>query len=335
MKISATYIAQRLGLFVFTVWLSATVIFFIPRLSPGDPISAMISRVLLTGAQVEGVDEIIAVWRTRFGLDEPLPVQYLKYLGNIARLDFGYSLSNFPARVLDLVARALPWTLWILVTATLISFFLGTLIGALIAWKGTPKFLRYLLPTTMIFTGIPFFMLGILLMYIFGFVLNVVPVSGAYDSGMRPEWTWPFLRSVLRHSVLPISAIVIANAGFWALGMRGMMTTIAGEDYVILATAKGLRPRTIFWRYSIRNAILPQITSLTLALGGIAGGAILVETIFSYPGMGYLLYQSIMTSDYTLMQGVVLLLIVGTAFAALLIDLLYPFIDPRISYEKR
>jgi peptide/nickel transport system permease protein len=334
MKISSKYIIQRVGMFLVTIWLGATLIFFIPRLAPGDPIADMIGRMVRAGANVENQAAMIAAWRTRFGLDDPLIIQYLKFLKNTLTFNFGYSLSSFPTQVQELVFRALPWTVGLLLSATLISFAIGNINGALIAWKRTPKTLRNLLPITLVFTAIPFFMLGILLMYVFGFILEWVPIHGAYDMGIHIGWNWPFVISVLKHSILPIAAIVISNAGFWALGMRGMMATIAGEDYMTLANAKGLSLAVIFWRYSIRNAILPQITALTLTIGGIAGGAILVETIFGYPGMGYLLYQAIMSSDYTLMQGVVIMLIFGTALGALIIDLLYPFIDPRISYEK-
>ncbi len=233
-----------------------------------------------------------------------------------------------------MIAQAVPWTIGLLTLATLISFVLGNLIGALMAWRRTPRLIRSLLPVTLTFTSIPFFMLGILLIYVFAFGLRWFPPSGAYDSTLTVGWNWEFIVDVIHHGTLPALSIVITSMGFWALGMRGMMITNEGEDYMILADAKGLAPRRVFWFYGVRNSVLPQVTALALNLGGIAGGSTLVEYIFAYPGMGYLLYLGIVNTDYTLIQGIVFMLIVGTATAVLILDLLYPLIDPRITYEK-
>jgi peptide/nickel transport system permease protein len=216
-----------------------------------------------------------------------------------------------------------------------ISFVLGNFIGALMAWRRTPRLLQRFLPLTLTFTSIPFFMLAILLIYVFAFGLRWFPVSGAYERGVQPGWDWSFISSVIYHGVLPALAIVITSMGFWALGMRGMMITTDGEDYLVLAQAKGLRGRWIFWRYAVRNAVLPQVTALALTLGSIVGGSVLVEYLFAYPGVGYLLYQGIVNSDYALIQGIVLILVMATALAVLIIDLLYPLLDPRITYGRR
>jgi peptide/nickel transport system permease protein len=233
-----------------------------------------------------------------------------------------------------MVANALPWTIGLLFIATIISFVLGNLIGALLAWPNTPGWLRSILPATLTFTSIPFFMLGILLLYVFAFNLKWFPTSGGYDLSTEIGWNWDFIRSVIRHGTLPALAIVITSMGFWALGMRGMMITTEGEDYMILGEAKGLQPRRLFWRYGMRNSILPQITALALSIGLIAGGSTLVEYIFAYPGVGYLLYLGIVNNDYTLIQGIVFILILGTATAVLILDLLLPLVDPRITYGK-
>jgi peptide/nickel transport system permease protein len=219
--------------------------------------------------------------------------------------------------------------------ATIISFIAGNVIGALLAWRRTPGLAKALLPLTLTFTSIPPFMLGILLIYLFAFGLKWFPFSGAYDLQAKIGLNWNFILEVVRHGTLPALAIVLTTMGFWALGMRGMMVTTDGEDYMILAQAKGLRPSRIFMLYGVRNAILPQVTALALSLGALAGGSVIVEYIFTYPGMGYLLYDGIVNGDYTLIQGVVFFLIVGVALAVLIIDLLYPLIDPRISYQKK
>lgn len=332
--LSIGYVAKRLGMWFLTVWLGSTLIFIIPRLAPGDPVTAMVSRMLAQAGYVEGAAEMIEAWRARFGLDGPILVQYWNYLRNLATFDLGFSLSSFPSQVNEMVADALPWTMGLLIVATIISFVLGNLIGALLAWRRTPGWIRALLPITLTFTSIPFFMFGILLIYLFAFALDWFPTSGGVGRGVTQGWNWDFMMSVAYHALLPAISIVVTSMGFWALGMRGMMITNDGEDYMILAEAKGLRPFRVFWVYGIRNSILPQITALALSLGLIAGGSTLVEYIFAYPGMGYLLYLGIVNNDYTLIQGIVFILILGTATAVLILDLLLPLVDPRITYER-
>jgi peptide/nickel transport system permease protein len=328
------YLLRRLFMFAITIWMGLSIMFVIPRLAPGDPVSAMVSRLTAQAGRVEQSEQMIQTWRARFGLDEPLPIQYIQYIYNSIRFDLGYSMAYFPAKVEDMVARGMPWTIGLLAMATLISFVIGNAIGALLGWRPTPRTLRILLPFTLCFTSIPPFMLGILLTYVFAFGLGWFPFAGAYGRGVEPGWSWAFIGSVIEHGFLPASAIVLVSMGFWALGMRAMMITTDGEDYMVLARAKGLRPWRIFWAYGVRNAVLPQVTGLALSIGGIAGGSIIVEYIFTYPGMGYLLYQGIVNNDYSLIQGIVFMLIFGVATAVLIVDLAYPLIDPRITYER-
>jgi peptide/nickel transport system permease protein len=329
------YVLRRLGMYVLTIWLGSTLIFAIPRMVPGDPVAAMISRMSQSAGRVENSAEIINAWRARFGLDAPAYIQYLRFLKNSMTFDLGYSLGQFPETVGDMVSQALPWTMGLLAMSTVISFVLGNLIGALMAWRPTPGWLRRVLPLSLMFTSIPYFMLAILLIYTFGFGLRILPTSGGYGRNLVLSWNWDYMLSVAQHAILPALSIVIASMGYWALGMRGMMITNAGEDYIILGRAKGLSPVRLFLRYAVRNAVLPQVTALALTLGSIVGGAVLVEYLFAYPGMGYLLYEGIVTNDYALIQGIVFILILTTATAVLLIDLIYPFIDPRISYQQR
>ncbi len=333
--LTKTYVIRRLGMYVLTVWLGATLIFIIPRAAPGDPIAGMVSRMSAQAGHIENSAQIIEAWRARFGLDGPQYIQYLNFLRNSLTLDLGYSLTQFPARVSEMVEQALPWTIILLALATSISFILGNLIGALMAWRPTPGWVKQLLPLSLTFTSIPYFMLAILLIYVFGFGLRVLPISGGYGRDITLSWNWDFITSAVRHGILPALSIVIASMGYWALGMRGMMITNEGEDYMILGRAKGLSPSRLFLRYAVRNAVLPQVTALALTLGSIVGGSTLVEYLFAYPGMGYLLYQGIVNSDYTLIQGIVFILILTTATTVLIIDLVYPLIDPRITYQQR
>jgi peptide/nickel transport system permease protein len=328
-------VIRRLGMYVLTVWLGSTIIFTIPRLVPGDPVAAMVSRMSQEAGHIANSAEIINAWRARFGLDGPIYIQYLNFLKNSITLDLGYSIAHFPAPVSGMVAQALPWTVGLLALATLISFVIGNLIGALMAWRPTPGWVRQLLPISLTFTSIPYYMLAILLIYVFGYGLRVLPYNGGFGRDVTLGWNLPFLLSAAQHAILPAFSIVIGSMGYWALGMRGMMITNAGEDYIILGRAKGLSAARLFLRYAVRNAVLPQVTALALSLGSIVGGAVLVEYLFAYPGMGYLLYQGIDTNDYPLIQGIVFILILTTATAVLIIDLVYPLIDPRISYQQR
>ena len=332
---SLKYLLRRLLVFFLTVWVAATVIFIIPRLAPGDPIGAMIARMSQTEGFVENADIIIEAWRKRFGLDDPLHVQYLRFVGNTLRFDLGYSLANFPATVSELVGRALPWTIGLVGIATFIFFTVGNLCGALLAWRRTPKLLRVLIPMSMAFTSVPPALFSLLLVYIFAFKIPIFPIVGAYGRGMIPALTPEFIGSVLYHGFLPAMSIVLVTFGFWALGMRGMMVTIEGEDYMILAQAKGLRPFYVLYRYMIRNAILPQMTALAVSIGTLVNGVVLVEIMFTYNGMGSLIYSGIRNQDFGLIQGTSFILIVTSALAVLIIDLTYPLIDPRISLEGR
>ena len=332
--LSRGYVLRRLGMFFLTVWLGTTIIFAIPRMAPGDPIAGIVSRLEGQAGTVEGSAAMIEAWRARFGLDDPIIIQYLRYIGNSLTFNLGFSLSNFPTTVQDLVRRAMPYTLGLLTVATAISFVLGNAIGALLAWRGTPNLAKALLPLSLSFTAIPAFMLGILLLYIFAFSLRWLPIGGPYARGSVVGFNLPFILSILKHATLPALAIVFTSMGFWGLGMRGMMITTDGEDYMILAQAKGLRAFRIFWLYGIRNAILPQVTALALSIGSIAGGALIVEQIFTYPGMGQVLFSAILNADFTVIQGVVFVIVVGVALAVLIIDLTYPLIDPRITFSS-
>ena len=251
------------------------------------------------------------------------------------RLDLGPTIGFFPSTVAELVGRALPWTIGLVGIATFIFFTVGNLCGALLAWFKTPKLLRVMIPISMSFTSVPPALLSLLLVYIFAFKLPLFPTSDPYGRGMIPEFTLEFIGSVLYHGFLPAMSIVLATFGFWALGMRGMMITIEGEDYMILAQAKGLKPFYVLYRYMIRNAILPQMTALAVSIGTLINGSVLVEIMFTYKGMGNLIYTAIANLDLFLIQGTSLILITTSALAVLIIDLVYPLIDPRISLEGR
>ena len=332
-KIPRSYLIRRLVIFFLTIWVAATLIWIIPRLAPGDPISAMVGRMAQSAGYVENADAIVEGWKERFGLNDPPRVQYVRYLGNLLRLDFGPSLAYFPTPVSKLINQALPWTVGLLLLAVTITFLLGNFLGAIMVWAKTPKLVKYLIPLGMIFTSIPSILAALFLLYVFAFILNLFPMRGAYALGLEPSFGWDFVVSVIRHGTLPALSIILVSFGYWTLGMRGMMITVEGEDYMHLANAKGLKPFYVLYRYMVRNAILPQITAFALTLGTLVSGQILVEYIFGYQGMGTLIYDAIVTRDFAVIQGTSFIIILMTSLAVLIIDLIYPFIDPRIQHE--
>jgi peptide/nickel transport system permease protein len=227
----------------------------------------------------------------------------------------------------------LPWTIGLLLTATLVSFTLGTLLGAIIAWPRSPRVFKYLVGPMMALSSIPYYLLGLVLIYVLGIIVPVFPLSGGYSIGAIPALSWPFILDIIHHSLLPAISIVLASVGFWSLGMRSMMITTKGEDFMNFAEAKGLKDSRVFLQYGLRNAILPQMTAFALSLGQIVSGSVIVEVIFAYPGIGSLLYRSISGLDYFVIYGVVFMTVLAIALATLVIDLVYPVLDPRITYR--
>jgi peptide/nickel transport system permease protein len=330
------YIVRRLGVFVLVVWVAATLSFLMPRLAPVNPIrTRLLQAVSFGGAAKTDMEKVVAYYEARFGLDQPLWKQYLRYLYDVARLDFGVSIANFPASVMTIILSALPWTLVLLTVSTLMAFTLGTLLGALLAWPKTPRAFQFLVAPLLTLSSIPYYLLGLVLVFFLAFTIRAFPLAGGYTLGKTPELSLSFLTDAAYHSILPAFSIVLAALGSWALGMRGMMVTILGEDYITLAEAKGLGGGRIFNRYALRNALLPQTTSLALSLGTVVSGAVLVEVVFGYPGVGTVLYRAIQTFDYFLIYGIVLMIIISIGLVTFVIDLVYPLLDPRISYRRR
>jgi peptide/nickel transport system permease protein len=333
--VPASYVAKRIGMFFLIVWLAATINFFLPRLGGQDPIrEKMIAQAALGGSVQTGLEDMIAIYNEKFGLNTPLWKQYLNYLSDMSRLDFNYSISNYPQRVIDIIRTAMPWTLVLLTTTTLFSWILGTLLGAFMGWPRSPKFLSFLLPPLLSLNAVPFFLLGLILIYLFSFHWRIFPLFGGYTPGTFPAMTPAFFRDAFFHSILPALSIILVSLGGWALGMRAMMITTQGEDFVTYADAKGLKGRTIFLHYAIRNALLPQATALALVLGQLVSGAVLVEVVFSYPGIGNVLYEGIRSGDFYVVQGIIFILIVSIGLATLILDLIYPLLDPRITYRR-
>jgi peptide/nickel transport system permease protein len=321
---------------LLVIWVGMTLIFFLPKAVPGrDPIMERMTMLAATGGiQSEGIKDMVEAYRAQFGLDKTLPVQYMNYMRNMFRFDFGYSLALYPLKVLDIIKLSLPWTIGLLSVSLILSFSLGTLAGGLLGWPRTPKAFRYMLAPFLLMSSVPYYLIGLLLMYIFAFQLKIFPIGGGSPIGEMPSFSLKYVLDIIYHSILPALSIVTAGIGGWAIGMRGMIINTLGEDYIILAQARGLPSRRIFFWYAMRNALLPQTTSLALSAGSIVSGQLLVEAIFRFPGIGNKLFSAIAGFDYFTIYGIVFFIILTIATATLIIDLVYPLLDPRIRYQK-
>jgi len=317
------YLARKVIIYLVTFWVAVTIDWAIPRFMPGDPIERLLSRMQ---AQPAASEALTGYYTKAFGFDVPIWEQYLNFWAALFHGDLGLSIANFPTPVSELIRGALPYTLAILVPAVLLSFWAGNKVGALAARrKGLDN---TVLPVGYVLTATPQMWLGIVLAWVFATTLTIFPVSGAYGLGIQPTWSLEFAESFLHHWVLPFAALFLVAFGGWAIGMRNMIIYELEADYSNYLAALGA-PTKLIRKYAYRNALLPQITGLALALGAVVAGAIVVEIVFSYPGLGSLTLSAIQNRDYFLIQGIFLFLITGVLIANFIIDIAYVFIDPR------
>lgn len=318
------YLTRRLGFYLLTAYVAITLNFLIPHLMPGNPAEILVAnfRGRVSPAALKSVSAL-------FGLNNAsLWSQYLTYWRQLLHGDLGISFSFYPATVTSVIARSLPWTIWLVGTSTVIGFVLGTLLGIVVAWR-RGSWLDATIPITTFFSAVPYFWFGLVIVFIFGVVLRWFPLYGGYNPATTIGWSWSFISSAFYYSILPATTIVVSSIAGWQLGMRNMMITTIGDDYIVLAEAKGLTARRIMLAYAARNAILPSIADFALSLGFVVSGAILTEIVFSYPGIGYLLYQAVENEDYPLMQGIFLVITLAVLAANLLADMGYGALDPR------
>ena len=253
----------------------------------------------------------------------------------IIRFDLGFSINNYPRTVNEIIAESVWWTIGIVGMATILAFLTGTILGALLGWNKSPKVLNALIPPLMVFSAAPPFVLALVLIYYLAFRAKAFPLSGPYGMTTTIDWSNPdFLLEVAHHAILPALSLILVSVGSWSLGMRAMMVTVEGDDYMTFAEAKGLKGSRLFFQYALRNAMLPQITSLAVRMGTIISGSTLVEVYFRYPGLGNRLGGAIANFDYYVISGIVFFMIAGIALATFLVDLVYPLLDPRISYQR-
>jgi peptide/nickel transport system permease protein len=325
-------IAKRLLFLLLVVWSAATIVFFVPRISPTNPIRERFAELARTGGfSPADLEKIIESYSKQFGLDKPLTEQYWDYMGQVVRFDFGVSLNRYPSTVTELIMQAIPWTLSLLLVTTILSFIIGNLLGAMAAWPRAPGWVRAVATPFILLTGVPPVIMGVLLLFFIGFRLKLLPLGGAYSIGIVPDWNdFGFWLDLLKHQLLPGLALVLGSVGGWVLSMRGMGITIQGEDYVTFAEHKGLTARRIFRDYYLRNTLLPQATGLALALGTVVTNAIVLEGIFGLPGIGTALNNAIRANDFPVIYGIVLFITAAVATIMMLMEFVYPLLDPRI-----
>jgi peptide/nickel transport system permease protein len=320
------YLTRRLGFFAVTLWAAMTVNFFLPRLMPGDPAEAMIARFhgRLSGQALHAMEVAFGV-----KTGQSLFAQYVDYLGDSFRGDFGRSVTFFPESVSAVIFQALPWTLGLVGVTTVIAFILGTLIGMISAWRRGGWFDSLLPPLFIVLSSFPYFWIAMVAILVFSITLSWLPLGFGYTNGRDVTLSWGFVSDVLAHAILPGATIVLTSIGGWILTMRNNMIMVLGEDYVRMARAKGLAPARIMLDYAGRNAILPNLSGFGMSLGFVVSGAILVEYVFSYPGLGYLMLQAVLNEDYPLMQAIFLFITLAVLLAILLVDGLTVLLDPR------
>jgi peptide/nickel transport system permease protein len=324
------YLLRRVVFYLVALWAAVTFNFLIPRLAPGDPAAALLARF-----QGKIDPRALHALEIAFGISHAsLWTQYLQYLNNLLHGDLGLSIHYFPTPVSQVIAQDLPWTLGLVGVSVVISFVVGTLLGTIIAWR-RGSFLDSLLPPLMTFiSAIPYFWSALIILYVFGFLLNWFPLTGGYDTSLDYSFNPDFILSVIQHAFLPALTIVIGSIGGWMLGMRNVMITTLSEDYVLMAKAKGLPERRVMLSYAARNAILPNITGFALAIGFVVGGSLLTEIVFSYPGIGFALLQAVQDSDFALLQGIFLIISLAVLGANFLAEIVYIVLDPRVRQER-
>jgi peptide/nickel transport system permease protein len=333
--VSIKRVISRLLFLILVIWAASTITFFIPRLSPKNPIRERFNQLAMSGGfNPTDLEVIIKSYNTKFGLDKPLLVQYWDYVSSIARLDLGVSFNKYPRTVMQLIMDSLPWSIALLLVCTILSFIIGNLLGAVAAWPKSPNWLRMIATPFVLLMGVPPVIMGVLLLFFVAFRLKFLPLGSSFSVGMIPDWSSPaFVWDVLKHQILPALALILGTVGGWVLSMRGMGITIQGEDYVLFAEHKGLGGFAIFKNYYLRNALLPQVTGLALAVATMVTSAIVIESQFGLPGLGRVLQQAIQANDFLVIYGIVLFITIAVATLMVGVELFYPLLDPRIKQE--
>jgi peptide/nickel transport system permease protein len=331
MKGYPSYLLGRLGQFVLVVFIGINIAFIVTHATPIDPVEQTIAATTMFGStSPEAIAMMRQSLRELYGMEGGPVEQYFTFWRRVLQADFGPSLSAFPTPVSTLIARALPWTAGLLIVSTIITWILGNLLGGLAGYYRKSGVLRAAGVVAMAFHPIPYYIVAFVLLIIFGYVWPILPISGAYQMNMARGFSVGFVGSLLLHSILPITSLVMVGLGGWFMGMRSLVSNVVTEDYVVYAELGGVNRSRILMSYVMRNSLIPQVTGLAMSLGSIFTGAIITEQVFGYPGIGTLLISSVHAGDYSLVLGIASVSIVSVSVAVLAIDLLYPLLDPRV-----
>jgi len=328
------HLLRRILFYLGAIWASITMNFFIPRLAPGNPAQVILGNMEKTG--VKPTPDMLQSLASSLGLDtqDPLWVQYFKYLNDLFHGNFGRSFANFPTPVVNILGQGIMWTIGLGTIAVVIGFVLGCLIGMLTAWKRGTIIDSTLSPVLTFLYAIPPFWLALIVVYIFGFTLRWFPFANGYNIYGEIGWNWDFVSSVINHGFLPALTLVLSSVAGWMLVMRNSMVGTLSDDYILMAHAKGLKQRRILFSYAARNAILPNIANFALALGFVVSGQVVTEIVFSYPGIGDALFLAVTGRDYPVIQAAFLLIALGVLGANFLADMLYAALDPRVRVDR-
>jgi peptide/nickel transport system permease protein len=327
----ALYVLRRFGQFVLVVFIGINIAFFVTHATPIDPVTAAIAAATrFSQADPQAVQMTREALRELYGLQGNLWQQYAAFWMRVARADFGPSLSAFPTPVSTLIWRALPWTFGLLSVATVIAWGLGNLLGGLAGYYRRNVALKLLGVLVSGLQPIPNYVMAFVVLVLFGYVWPILPITGSSQINLPEGWTFAYFQSVFRHAVLPVLSLVLVGTGAWFIGMRALVSNIVTEDYVTYAELGGVDRRRVLMSYVMRNALLTQVTGLALSLGLIFNGAVITEVVFGYPGLGNLLIRAVYAGDYSLVIGIASTSIIAVAFAALVIDLILPLLDPRV-----
>jgi peptide/nickel transport system permease protein len=334
-KFILRYLIPRILQTLTIIFVGITVTFIIPRLSPTDPVEAQISMMMARGniLDAQSVISMRNALTDMYGLSGTPLQQYFAFWGRLLRGDLGPSLGNFPTPVSQMIGQALPYTLSLLVPAVIISWIFGNLFGALSSYYPKNKVLSVVEVLGQAVRPIPYYIVAIVLLVVFAFFIPIFPFSGAYPVGTHPSWTLEFIWTYIKHSALPAATLVLVGFGGWFIGMKSLTSNIISEDYVVYAETTGMNENKILSKYIMRNALLPQLTGLAMSLGTVFSGALIMEVVFGFPGIGSLTMVAVFRNDYSMIMGIAIYSIIGVAVAVFLMDLIYPLFDPRVRYQ--
>lgn len=329
------YLVPRLLQYFLVIFIGLTAVFIIPRLSPSDPVQRTIAQLRSNGSYLDPatIDSFIEDLSEMYGLEGSPLEQYGAFWARLLRADFGVSFFQFPTPVNQLIKTAMPWTLALLLVTTVISWLLGNILGGLAGYYSRAPWSRVVDTFTMLIRPVPYYIFSFFLLLLLAFYIRIFPMGGGSAIGRQPAWTWSYIADVLKHAFLPALSLVLLGTAAWFQTMKLIVQNTNAENFVQYAKLGGVKQDKIVSRYVIRNAMLPQITVLALQIGQIFGGALITEIVFSYPGLGMLLYNAILTGDYNLIMGITALSIFAITTSILIIDLIYPLFDPRVRYS--